>query len=467
MTLRELTRRTAFRTAVTFATLFLILATVIFAILYYRITKGIEHRLRADLTVEQNTLQTLGKDSGVESLKSIIEGKKPPTPDDEEIYLLTDLDGKFLAGNIQALPHFNGWRQLSWDDVTFKSAADAYYGSDTLIASWVPVNGGFLLVGNGDSDIQEIQDLFLDGLLGGLVFALCTALLGGTWLGRQTQHRIDSQQTALDAVSRGDLSARIPLSSSGDDLDHVAGQMNATLDHLQNAVVTLGQVSTDIAHDLKTPIGRISQKLNTVRRSASSVDDYRTTVDDVRGEIDGVIATFESLLRIAQIEGGARKARFTKINLEDVLSKVVDAYEYVAEDAQQNLTAGFSGTTRMTVKGDRDLLVQLFANLIENAIRHCPPGAQIKAGLRTDRGKVVATVSDNGPGIPAEEREKVFRRLYRRESSRTTPGNGLGLSMVAAIAKLHDAQIELSDNAPGLRVELRFPTLNSTTAKNA
>jgi signal transduction histidine kinase len=465
MTLRDLTRRTAFRTAVTFATLFLILATAIFSFLYYRITKGIEHRLRADLTEVQNTLHSVGKDSGIEALKSIIEAKKPPTPDDEEIFLLTDLDGKFLAGNIQALPRFNGWRQLLWDDITFKLAADAYFGSDTLLASWAPVNGGFLLVGNGDGDIQETQDLLLDGLLGGLVVTLCSALLGGAWLGRRTQHRIDALQTALDAVSRGDLSARIPLSPGGDDIDHVAGQMNATLDHLQGAVVALGQVSTDIAHDLKTPIGRISQKLNTVRRSASSVDDYRTTVDEVRGEIDGVIATFESLLRIAQIEGGARKARFTEINLADVLSKVVDAYEYVAEDAQQNLTAAFSGTARMVIKGDSDLLVQLFANLIENAIRHCPPGAQIEAGLGNDRGKVIASISDNGPGIPAEEREKVFRRLYRRESSRTTPGNGLGLSMVAAIAKLHDAQIELSDNAPGLRVELRFPAPNSTTVR--
>ena len=135
MTLSDLSRRTAFRTAVTFATLFLILATAIFAFLYYRISNGIEHRLKADLNEARTTLVTLSKDAGVESLKTIIEGKKPPTPDGEEIYLLTDLDGKFLAGNIQALPRFNGWRQLSWDDVTFKSPADAYYGSDTLIAS--------------------------------------------------------------------------------------------------------------------------------------------------------------------------------------------------------------------------------------------------------------------------------------------------------------------------------------------
>jgi signal transduction histidine kinase len=456
MTLRDLLRRTAFRTAITFATLLLILATAIFAFLYYRITSGIEHRLKADLTEARTTLVTLSKDAGIASLKSIIEGKKPPTPDDEEIYLLTDIDGNFIAGNIQALPRFNGWRQLSWDDVTFKSPADAYYGSDTLIASWAPVNGGFLLVGTGDSDIQEVQDLLFGSLLGGLVFTLGSALLGGVWLGRRTQHRIDSQQMALDAVSRGDLTARIPVSPQGDDLDHVAEQMNATLDHLQSAVVTLGQVSTDIAHDLKTPISRISQKLNTVRRSAS-LDDYRTTVEDVRGEIDGVIATFDSLLRIAQIDAGARKARFTDIDIAGVLSQVVDAYEYVAEDAQQNLTGSFTGTARIAVKGDRNLLVQLFANLIENAIRHCPQGAQIKAGLRTDRGRVVVTISDNGPGIPAAERDKVFRRLYRLESSRTTPGSGLGLSMVAAIAKLHDAQIALNDNAPGLRVDLSFP----------
>lgn len=455
MTVSELTRRTAFRIAAIFATLFLLTVSAIFAILYYKISQDIEQKLKADIGENRKTLVAVAKDSGFDALKANIEGKSPPTPDDEGVYVLTDADGHFVAGNVLEMPRFIGWKRLSWDAFRFKSAADEYAGTDSVLASWTAVSGGFLLIGTGDADIQETQDLLLNGLFGGLAVTLFSALLGGSWLGVRTQRRIDAMQTALAAVSRGELATRIPVSRTGDDLDHVARQMNSTLDHLQTTVVTLGQVSTDIAHDLKTPIGRISQRLSTARRSATSVAAYQTAIDEIRDELDGVVATFEALLRIAQIESGARRARFRSVDLRDILTRVIDAYEYGAEDAQHRITSRLP-EAKAVVNGDPELLVQLFANLIENAIQHSPPGSQIDVALANTDGMTIASVSDNGPGIPVAERDKVFRRLYRLEKSRTTPGNGLGLSLVSAIAGLHDAKIELSDNAPGLNVSVKF-----------
>ncbi len=456
MKIRDLPRRTAFRTAAIFATLFLLTVCVIFAILYFKISHGIEQKLQADIVENRTTLVTVGKDSGFEALKVIIAGKNAPVPEDEGVYILTDADGKFVAGNVGAIARFVGWKHLSWDAFTFRSPADEYAGTDTVLASWTPVNGGFLLFGTGDSDIQETQDLLLNGLLGGLAITLCSALLGGAWLGAGTQRRIDAMQTALAAVSHGELATRIPVSQRGDDIDQVARQMNVTLDHLQTAVVSLGQVSTDIAHDLKTPIGRISQRLNTARRSAITVEAYHAAVDEIRNELDGVVATFEALLRITQIESGARRARFKHVDLNGILTRVIDAYEYGAEDAQHQIIPDLPMTDAL-VNGDPELLVQLFANLVENAIQHSPRGSTITVGLTQSGGIVEAFVRDNGPGIPAAERNNVFRRLYRLEKSRTTPGNGLGLSLVAAIAGLHDSKVELSDNVPGLRASIKLP----------
>jgi signal transduction histidine kinase len=464
MTIRELTRRTAFRTAAMFATLFLVAASTIFGILYFKISNDIVQKLKSEIGEIRNTLAAVGKENGFDALKVIIEGKAPPLPDDESVYILTDTDGHYVAGNVLTQPRFNDWKRLPWDAFTFKSSADEYAGTDSVLASWAPVDGGFLLVGTGDSDVQDTQTLLLDGLLGSLGITLFSALLGGAWLGSRTQRRIDDMQRALSAVSRGELKTRIPVSASGDDLDQVARQMNSTLDHLQTAVVTLGQVSTDIAHDLKTPIGRISQRLNIARRTATTVEAYQVAVDETRVELDGVVATFEALLRIAQIESRVRKARFTRVDLNGILSKVVEAYEYGAEDAQQRIGLALPNEIA-SISGDSDLLVQLFANLVENSIQHSPPGSSITVGLATSNNEATATVSDNGPGIPTAERDNVFQRLYRLQKSRTTPGNGLGLSLVAAIAGLHDAKIELSDNGPGLTVVIKFPKALSEPTK--
>lgn len=460
MKFHDLSRRTAFRVAVIFGGLFLVTVAVIFAVLYQSITDEIEARLKSHILEVRNTLVDVNKKDGFDGLRAVLKDKAAPSSDDEAIYELTDNDGRFVCGNVKLDQRFEGWKNLEWETLQFKSAGDKFEGTDTILALWTPIEGGYLLVGDGNGDIEETQALLLDGLGWGLALTLFSALSGGVWLGLRAQRRIDNLETALTAVSRGELSARIPLLSSGDDLDRVAVRINSTLDHLQDAVATLGQVSTDIAHDLKTPIGRISQRLESVRRSATTVEAYREVIDEVRDELGGVVATFEALLRIAQIEGGARKVRFTAVDLKDILVRVVEAYGYVGEETNHRIVADLTTAEPVKVSGDRDLLTQLFANIVENSIRHCPSGTIVNVGLRVTSDAAEVTVKDNGPGIPASERDRVFRRLYRLEKSRTTTGSGLGLSLVAAITELHDAKIELGDNHPGLIVVLRFPMPN-------
>ena len=458
MNLNELTRRTAFRIGSIFSGLFLVTMVVIFAVLYGLMTREMEHKLKSHIMEVRDTLVALGDSGGFDALAKTIKRSGPTTPEVEDIYLLTDVYGKYVSGNLREIERFEDWDELPWAKLPLIGKATKSRSTTAAVALWTPVEGGYLLVGNGNGDVEEAQEMLIEGVAWGMLITIVSALLGGTLLGLRAQQRIHAMESALDAVAKGEFATRVPRTASGDDLDQVAARINKTLDQLQGLIGTVRQVSSDIAHDLKTPIGRIRQRLESTRRTATTVAEYRETTDKTVVEIDDVIDTFEALLRIAQIEGGARKARFTDVDLRGILLNVVDAYEFVGEDTDHRLSARLPDHGGQTIRGDNDLLTQLFANLIENSIRHCPPGSRIDVGLVYDGDNSIVRISDNGQGIPESERQNVFRRLYRLEKSRTTPGNGLGLSLVAAITDLHGATISLDDNHPGLIVTLSFPS---------
>ncbi len=457
MTPRKLTQRTAFRIAAIFCSLFLFTIAVIFAVLYQMIAAEIQTKLKSHITEIRDALVVQHDNEGLAEIIKSIQTLGPPTAEDEVIYLLTDQSGKYLAGNIELIPRFEGWKEIAWPSLRFIGNAQKSKATDALLAFWTPLKGGYLMVGAGDGDIDEAENLFIDGLIWGVIISLLIGLLGSTWLGIGAQRRMDALENTLASVAQGQLSTRVPLSGANDDLDHVSERVNSTLDHLQRTVSTLEQISTDIAHDLKTPIARIQQRVHTALAGAPPAEESRSALVEIRDELDGVITTFEALLRIAQIESGARKARFADIDIEDVVAKVVEAYEYVGEDTNHRISLRSSIGSGAQVHGDRDLLTQLLANLIENALRHTPEGSLINISVEGSAGRARVSVCDNGPGVPDAERERVFRRLYRLDKSRSTPGTGLGLSLVAAVAALHDASVELSDNEPGLAVIVEFP----------
>jgi signal transduction histidine kinase len=227
------------------------------------------------------------------------------------------------------------------------------------------------------------------------------------------------------------------------------------LDRIEGLMLGLQQVSSDIAHDLRTPLTRLRQSLELARRREHSVEGLHSALDGAILNVEAILETFGALLRIAQIESGTRRSGFTSVALSELLEGLIEAYQPVAEEKRQNLQGRVM--PGLFVHGDRELLTQLFANLIENAIGHSPAGAEISVEATPTRGEVVVVVTDNGPGIPAEFRRKVLQRFYRLEASRTTPGSGLGLSLVAAVAILHEVAIDLEDNEPGLKCRVRFP----------
>jgi signal transduction histidine kinase len=261
---------------------------------------------------------------------------------------------------------------------------------------------------------------------------------------------------ACRAIMDGDLKARIPLRGTHDELDRLAGTINEMLDRIGALMENLRQVTNDIAHDLRTPVSHLRQRLERARDESRETKEYAEALDTAIEKTDEILQLFASLLRIAQIEGGARRSGFTPIALASLLTHVRDMFGAVAETAGHHLELTLDGDA--TIRGDRALLIQMLSNLIENAILHTPSGTDISLALSSREGKTVVTVSDDGPGVPADEQAKLFQRFYRREASRTLPGYGLGLSLVAAIAELHGAKIAIaSRDTQGLSVAIIFP----------
>jgi signal transduction histidine kinase len=451
----DLFKRTPVRLAGAFALLFALTVTGLVAVLYLTLVSELESDIRQRVEEMSDTLHAIDKQQGFDGLAAVVAEEAKSVRDFDSIFLLRGEDGKFKAGNVQNVRLFAGWGEL--DRAWLPMVADKGGPDDRFFATWTPVSKGQLLVGNSDRALREVQRILLHGLGWGLAAAILLGVGSATYLARRAQQKIDVFATTLSKVSRGEIAERVPITQSHDDLDHVAAQINATLAHLQKLIESVNQASSDIAHDLKKPIGRLRRRLELALSNADDGASFRTQVEAALEELDSIVDTFEALLRITQIEAGARRSRFCGVELGTVLADVADVYEPVAEEAGDRLISTVAIAERAQVTGDRDLLTQLFANLIENAIRHSPAGTRIDVSLLTRGERHVAVVADSGPGIPAQECENVFRRLYRLERERSTPGSGLGLSMVAAIAELHGAAVALTDNAPGLRVEVSFP----------
>jgi signal transduction histidine kinase len=292
----------------------------------------------------------------------------------------------------------------------------------------------------------------INGVLSSLAIVASLGLGGAALIAWRFDRRLGRVQDALAAYGSGDMSRRLPVGKSGDELDRVARGVNTVLDRLATVMETTRQVSADVAHDLKTPMTRLRHHL--ADAEGASPGEVKDVIRAAAAEAEHIIDTFEALLRLSEIEVGARRARFDKVDLSDVLEMVADAYGPDAEQTAHRIETAIK--PQLHVHGDRELLTQAFANLVENAIRHSGKGATICVTAAANGVTVQAAVSDNGPGVPMSERERVLRRFGRLEASRSTPGTGLGLTLVNAIADLHGARLQLSDNRPGLKVTITF-----------
>jgi signal transduction histidine kinase len=271
---------------------------------------------------------------------------------------------------------------------------------------------------------------------------------------RRTVGRIESINATSRAIMLSGLDKRIPLRGSNDEWDRVAENLNLMLDRIETLMGEVKQVSDNVAHDLRTPLTRMRGRLEKAYHGQRIGEVDQLLIGDTIADLDAVLRIFSSITRIAQIETQARKDAFRIVNLVEIAGEVVELYDAAAEPDGTRLSV--AGDREVLVTGDRDLIFDAIANLVDNAIKHGRPGGQVVVANEIIEGRPVVSIADDGPGIPVDEYEHVFKRFYRLEQSRYTPGNGLGLSLVAAVARLHGARIEMLDNSPGLKVKLWF-----------
>jgi signal transduction histidine kinase len=288
----------------------------------------------------------------------------------------------------------------------------------------------------------------------GLAFTLCLGLIGGLMMSWSMMRRLDAINQTSRQIMTGELSRRIPTKGTNDEFDQLADNLNAMLEQIEKLMVGVRQVSDNIAHDLRTPLTRLRNRLEQMRLQEPKTDEYDMQLEKSIMEADQLLATFNALLRIAKIESGSHLIRKKPVNLEALVRDASELYEALAEEKNQSLTLKL--IPHLQVQGDRDLLFQAIVNLLDNAVKYTPSGGKIGITLFKRKDIVEIIVTDTGTGIPIEAHDKVLQRFYRLEISRSTPGNGLGLSLVAAVAMLHHAKLRLEDNAPGLRVVLLF-----------
>jgi signal transduction histidine kinase len=291
-------------------------------------------------------------------------------------------------------------------------------------------------------------------VISGVALIFVLAGVASILVTRRTVGRIESINAASRAIMLSGLDKRIPLRGSHDEWDRVAENLNLMLDRIETLMGEVKQVSDNVAHDLRTPLTRMRGRLEKAYHGRRMAEDDQSLIGDTIADLDAVLRIFSSITRIAQIETQARKGAFRTVNLVEIASEVVELYDAAAEQDGTHLTV--AGDVEVLVTGDRDLIFDAIANLVDNAIKHGRPGGHVVVANENIDGAPVISIADDGPGIPAGEYEHVFKRFYRLEHSRYTPGNGLGLSLVAAVARLHGARIEMLDNSPGLKFKLRF-----------
>ncbi len=412
---------------------------------------------QADATIEAEIagLAERYRSSGLTGLRNTISERISRKPGGFSIYLLADNDLHPLVGNINRWPAIPA-TQEGWLDFRLEGQGWPAGEIHRARARAFQLRGGFhLLVGRDLHELQRTQELIVRTLVWGLAITLILGLVGGSMMTRSMVRRIEAINQTSREIMSGDLSRRIPMDRSGDDFDELAGNLNTMLDRIGSLMEEVRRISDNIAHDLKTPLTRLRNSLELLNTNdAEDPERRQALIEQSMAEADGLLSTFNALLRIARIGSGERRAAFAPVDLEQVLCGVVEFYAPLAEERQQSLELSVSSTA--VVAGDRHLLFQAFANLLDNAIKYTPSQGRIEVSLADQEGCPYVAVSDSGPGIPEQERDKVFRRFYRLESSRGLPGNGLGLSLVEAVAKVHQVELRVEDNAPGLRIEMMF-----------
>jgi signal transduction histidine kinase len=443
-----------FRLALIAIGTFGVIASAIFSYVYLSTASYVRSRSDRAIMADYSSLQTTYERSGRDGLVALIEQRIADRSFASNVYLLADPSLVPLAGNLRAWPSTvtaaRGWAEFRAPE-PLRDAADR----PLLRATFETLPGGDrLLVGRDIGDLDGFTDQMKLAVISGVALIFLLAAVASILVTRRTVGRIEQINATSRAIMLSGLDKRIPLRGTNDEWDRVAENLNLMLDRIETLMGEVKQVSDNVAHDLRTPLTRMRGRLEKAYHRQRDSGDDQSLIGDTIADLDAVLRIFSSLTRIAQIETQERKGAFRTVNLVEIASEVVELYDAAAEQDGTRLT--LVGDREVLVTGDRDLIFDAIANLVDNAIKHGRTGGQVVVANETIDGRPVVSIADDGPGIPVDQYEHVFKRFYRLEQSRYTPGNGLGLSLVAAVARLHGGRIEMLENSPGLKLMLWF-----------
>jgi signal transduction histidine kinase len=458
--LGRVVRTTAFKLSAIYFAVFSLFAIVFIAYISYSTNLVLSQQLRDTIAEEIRGLADVGRSGGLPSIVDTIEERSHEPG--ASLYLVTDVNGRILAGNVSEVPQ----QLLDRSGSGPITVPYRRYSEDTrdhlAMVQVLRLPGGYrMLVGRDLGEREEFRAIIGRAL--GWVVALMIGLGLVSWffVSRRVLKRIDSVTATSRRIMAGDLSGRLEVTGTGDEFDRLADSLNAMLERIEHLLQGFKDVSDNIAHDLKTPLTRLRARVEMALSGEPSGEGYRAALETTIEESDRLIQTFNALLMIARVEAGSPDGAMREVEIGAVIQDVVELYEPVAEEKGIAIRSGPIEPIRLTAS--RELLGQALANLIDNAIKHAPlPCGEARAIAVTlsairEANDLVVKVADNGIGIPAADRERVLQRFVRLEQSRSQPGSGLGLSLAAAVARLHHGTISLGDGDPGLVVTLRLP----------
>jgi signal transduction histidine kinase len=445
-----------FRLLAIYLLIFIVSAAALLAYIYYNTVGLLERQTEATITAEVQGLAEQYRARGLPGLVDVVNRRSLDS--ENSFYVLTDGAQKRVAGDDIELPAI-AFSDQTWSDFPVLTGKGDVKTQHIVHSFHVELASGYeLLVGNDISELLIFRELIFKSTYWAVGLAIILGLGGGYFLSRNFLRRIEAITDSSQLIMSGDLSRRMPTSGSNDELDQLSASLNDMLSQIERLVLGMKEVSSNVAHDLRTPLTRMRARVEAALRQ-DNVHQHEAALNQTLDDCDRLLRTFNALLSIAQAESGQMRQGLQALDLEEILNDVVELYQPLAEEAGGSLQ--LQSNSGLRVRGDRQLLAQVFNNLIDNAMKYGEgvdgKPAEIEVKGYVLGAFVVIEVADHGVGIRNEDRERVLGRFVRLDESRTKPGNGLGLSLVASVMTLHDGQIQLEDNTPGLRVVLRLP----------
>jgi signal transduction histidine kinase len=460
--LGRVVRTTAFKLSAIYFAVFSIFAVAFILYISYSTNVLLTEQLEDTIREEIRGLADQGRSGGLMAIVEAVDQRSHQPG--ASLYLITDVSGRILAGNVSDVPS-SLLEQPGMGPITvpYRRASEESSAKEQLaMVQVLRLPGGFrMLVGRDLGERREFSAIIARSLAWVVALMIGLALISWFFVSRRVLKRIDSVSATSRRIMSGDLSGRLEVTGTGDEFDRLADSLNSMLERIEALLHGLKDVSDNIAHDLKTPLTRLRNRVEAALAGPADGGRYREALESTIEESDRLIQTFNALLMIARIEAGSPDGAMSEVEAGEIVRDVVELYEPVAEE--QGASIEVEAPEPVTLKASRELLGQALANLLDNALKYARPEGgdgpptQIRVSVRHVGGDLVLVVADNGEGIPERDRDRALQRFVRLEKSRSRPGSGLGLSLAAAVARLHHGTIELGDAAPGLMVTLRLP----------